>query len=75
MTAERPEPRTKVSSGTAQGTSCARQTLPACNDHTEHSVTVTMEEVLSRSNMLQAFSPPDESLGSVATPIRKTAAG
>lgn len=55
MTAEKPERRTRVSSGTAEGTSCARQTLPACNDPTEHSVTVTMEEVLSRSNMLQAF--------------------
>lgn len=55
MTAERPEPRTKVSSGTAEGTSCARQTLPACNETTEHSVTVTMEEVLSRSNLLQAY--------------------
>jgi RNA-directed DNA polymerase len=55
MTAERPERRTKVGSGTAEGTSCARQTLPAFNEPTEHSVTVTMEEVLSRSNMLQAF--------------------
>jgi RNA-directed DNA polymerase len=55
MTAEKPERRTKVSSGTAEGPSCARQTLPACDEYTEHSVTVTMEEVLSRSNMLQAL--------------------
>ncbi|MBX3421853.1 MAG: group II intron reverse transcriptase/maturase [Pirellulaceae bacterium] len=55
MTAERPERPTKVSGGTAEGSSCARQTLPACNETTEHSVTVTMEEVLSRSNMLQAY--------------------
>ena len=48
MTAEKPERRTKVGGGTAEGTSSARQTLPACHDHTEHSVTVTMEEVLSR---------------------------
>ena len=35
MTAERPERRTKVGSGTAEGTSYVRQTLPACDESTE----------------------------------------
>lgn len=55
MTAEMPERRTKVGDGIAEGTSRARQPLPACDEPTEHSVMATMEEVLSRSNMLRAF--------------------
>ena len=54
MTAEKPERRTRVGGGTAESTSCARQTLPAPDDHAEHSVRITLEEVLSRSNLLQA---------------------
>lgn len=55
MTAEKPERRTRVRGGTAVDNSCTRQSLPACDENTEHSITATMEEVLSRSNMLQAF--------------------
>jgi RNA-directed DNA polymerase len=55
MTAEKPEQRRTVSGGTAEDNSCARQTLLAFDDPAEHSDTITMEEVLSRSNMLQAF--------------------
>ena len=55
MTAEKPERRTRVGGGTAESTSCARQTLPALDDHAEHSDRITMEEVLSRSNLLQAY--------------------
>lgn len=53
--AEKPERRPRVGDGIAEGKSCARQTDTACDEHTELTVTVTMEEVVSRANMLTAY--------------------
>jgi len=53
--AEMPQQRPRVGGGTAEGQPPARQTGTACNDHAGPPVPVTMEEVLSRENMLQAY--------------------
>ncbi|MCA9190847.1 MAG: group II intron reverse transcriptase/maturase [Planctomycetales bacterium] len=53
--AEMPEQQVRVGGGTAEGSLHARQTITACDESTEQSVMVTMEEVLSRGNMLMAF--------------------
>lgn len=53
--AEMPEQQVRVGGGTAEGSLPARQTITVCDDSTEQSVMVTMEEVLSRGNMLMAF--------------------
>jgi len=53
--AEMPERRSRVGDGIAEGSSHARQTITACDDHTGHAIMVTMEEVLSRENMLAAY--------------------
>jgi RNA-directed DNA polymerase len=50
-----PERRPRVDGGTIQGKPRARQADTACNDPTEQSIDVTMEEVLSRENMLAAY--------------------
>jgi len=53
--AEMPKPRPRVSGGTAEGRPEARQTDTACDDHAGQPVLVTMEEVLTRENMLRAY--------------------
>jgi RNA-directed DNA polymerase len=53
--AEMPERRPKVGGGTTEDRSHARQTDAACNDNTKQTIVVTMEEVLSRENMLAAY--------------------
>lgn len=53
--AEMPEQQVREGGGTAEGSLLARQTITACDESTEQSVMVTMEEVLSRGNMLMAF--------------------
>ena len=55
LKAERPERRPRVGDGIAESKPPARQTNTACNDPTEQSIVVTMEEVLSRENMLAAY--------------------
>ena len=50
-----PERRPRVGGGTAESKPHARQTDTACNDHAGQAVLVTMEEVLNRENMLQAY--------------------
>src|SRR5690606_34152143 len=53
--AELPEQRPRVGGGTAEGQPHARQTGTACDAPAGPPVPVTMEEVLSRENMLQAY--------------------
>ena len=53
--AEMPERRPRVDGGTIEAGPHARQADTACNDPTEQSIVVTMEEVLSRENMLTAY--------------------
>lgn len=53
--AEMPERRLRIGGGTAEGKPHARQTGTACDDHAGQPVLVTMEEVLNRENMLQAY--------------------
>lgn len=53
--AEMPERQPRVDGGTVEGKLPARQTDAACNESTGQSVVVTLEEVLSRSNMLAAY--------------------
>jgi RNA-directed DNA polymerase len=53
--AEMPERRPRVDGGTIEAGPHARQADTACNDPTEQSIVVTMEEVLSRENMLAAY--------------------
>jgi RNA-directed DNA polymerase len=53
--AERPEQPRRVGGGTAEGTDAVRQTDAASTEHTGPPVPVTMEEVLSRENMLAAY--------------------
>jgi len=55
LKAEMPERRPRVGDGIAESKPPARQTNTACNDPTEQSIVVTMEEVLSRENMLAAY--------------------
>jgi hypothetical protein len=53
--AEMPERRPRVGGGTAEGKSYARQTDTACDDYAGQPVSVAMEEVLNRENMLRAY--------------------
>lgn len=53
--AERPEQPRRVRGGTAEGTQAAHQTDTAWTDHAGQPLVVTMEEVLSRENMLAAY--------------------
>ncbi len=53
--AERPKQRQRVGDGIAEDKPSARQTDAACDEHTWQAIPVTMEEVLSRENMLKAF--------------------
>ncbi len=53
--AEMPERRGKVGDGIAEGTEAARQTDPACDEHTKDRIPVTLERVLSRENMWRAY--------------------
>lgn len=53
--AEMPERRPRVGGGTAEGKPHARQTDAACDDYAGQPDPVTMEEVLSRENMLRAY--------------------
>jgi RNA-directed DNA polymerase len=53
--AEKLERRPRVGGGTAEGKPHARQTDTACNDHAGQPIPMTMEEVLSRENMLRAY--------------------
>ncbi len=53
--AERPQRRPRVGCGTTEGTSSARQAEPACHDHAEDQIPVTLEHVLSRENMWRAY--------------------
>lgn len=53
--AEMPERRPRVDGGTIEAGPHARQADTVCNDPTEQSIVVTMEEVLSRENMLAAY--------------------
>src|SRR5690606_9133823 len=53
--AEMPQQRPRGGGGTAEGQPPARQTGTACHDHAGPPGPVTMEEVLSRENMLQAY--------------------
>lgn len=53
--AEMPEQRPRAGGGTAQGKLTARQTDSARTDSIRQSVSVTLEEVLSRENMLTAY--------------------
>jgi RNA-directed DNA polymerase len=50
-----PEQRSRVGGGTAEGKPYARQTDTAWDDHAGQPDLVTMEEVLSRENMLKAY--------------------
>ncbi len=50
-----PEQRPKVGGGTTEGTPIARQADPACNEHAEDPIPVTLEKVLSRENMWRAY--------------------
>ncbi len=47
--------RPRAAGGTSEGKPHARQTDTACDDHTGHSIVASMEEVLSRENMLAAY--------------------
>jgi RNA-directed DNA polymerase len=53
--AEMPQRPARVGGGTAEGNRHARLADTACNGHTGQPVVVTMEEVLSRENMLAAY--------------------
>ena len=53
--AETPERPGRVGGGTADGNRHARLADTACNDSTGQPIVVTMEEVLSRGNMLAAY--------------------
>jgi len=53
--AEKPEQPRRVGGGTVEGTEAARQTDAASTEHTGQPPVVTMEEVLSRENMLKAY--------------------
>lgn len=55
LKAEKPEQPRRVGGGTAEGTGAARQTDAASTEHTGQPPVVTMEEVLSRENMLKAY--------------------
>jgi hypothetical protein len=50
-----PQQRPKVGGGTTEGTPFARQADPACNEHAEDQIPVTLEKVLSRENMWRAY--------------------
>lgn len=53
--AEKPQQPRRVGGGTAEGMGAARQADTAWTEHTGQPVVVTMEEVLSRENMLKAY--------------------
>jgi len=53
--AEKPERLRKVGGGTAEKKQAAHQADPACNEHTEDRIPVTLEKVLCRENMLRAY--------------------
>lgn len=53
--AEKPERRPRVDGGTVEGKPHARQTDSASDDPIELPTTVSMEEVVSRANMLAAY--------------------
>lgn len=53
--AEMPERRPSVGDGIAEGKPYAHQTDSPCDEPTEPTFTVTMEEVVSRANMLAAY--------------------
>ena len=53
--AEMPQRPGRVGGGTAEGNRHARLADTACNGHTGQPIVVTMEEVLSRENMLAAY--------------------
>ena len=55
LKAEKPEQPRRVRGGTADGTGNARQADTASDEHAGQPVPVTMEEVLSRPNMLAAY--------------------
>ena len=55
QTAEMPEQPRKVRGGTAEGPDATRQADTASTDPTGQPLVVTMEEVLSRPNMLKAY--------------------
>lgn len=55
LTAEKPEQPRKAGGGTAENTDAARQTDTASTDHAGQPAVVTLEEVLSRGNMLAAY--------------------
>jgi RNA-directed DNA polymerase len=50
-----PKQRPRAGDGITEGKPLARQTDTACNEHAGQPVVVTMEEVLSRGNMLAAY--------------------
>jgi RNA-directed DNA polymerase len=52
--AEKPKQRPRIGGGTTEGTSFASQTDTACEEPIRHEVMVTIEEVLSRENMMAA---------------------
>lgn len=55
LKAEMPERPPRVGDGIAESTDAARQADPACNEHAEDQIPVTLEKVLSRENMWRAY--------------------
>ena len=53
--AETPKRRSRVDGGTVEGKPHARSMVTACNENARQEFTVTMEEGLSRGNMLAAY--------------------